>query len=249
LDKFGQDDSLERSPWQSSATNYSFERDNIASNYLSAARAWGTQENPNGLEGGVDRVDSRYGQVDARLDSLNSLERRDRQIEFGSGATGYRPWASRREDASASGARRSFADLLKPENKTFFGANSDRFNSISQSADSRASSAWGPSSIFPADRSLTSPDATDPGYNGYTDPSAREPSLNSGKGIGKPDEDNPTGLPAMRPYDNGVGLGSQAYQPASARRTPPSSTPGVPQPQKGGATLSHPRDPTSVFTQ
>ena len=248
-DKFGQDDSFERSPWQSYATNYSSGRDGIASNYLSAARAWETPENPDGLGGGVDRMDSRYGQADARVDSLNSLERRDRQVEFGSGAAGYRPWAYRREDASGSGAKTSFADLLKPENKSFFDANPDRFNPISQSADSRASRAWGSPSIFPADRSLTSPDSTEPGYNGYTDPSARAPSLNSGRGFGKQDEGNSTGLPAMRPYDDGLGLGYQAYQPAPTRKTPPSTTPGAPQPQKGGATLSKPRDPTSVFTQ
>ena len=248
LDSFEQGDGFGKSAWDSYDTNYSSKPGGNASNYWSAARAWENADNPEGLGRGADRLDPRYGQSDARLDSLNSLERRDRPADFVLGATEDRSWASRREDASGSGGRTSLADALKQQNKSFFGANSGPFKSISSLSDSRAASVWGSLSLLPPDRSSTSPtDALEPGYNGSKDPAARAPSPGSGKTFGNPDAGNPGGLPAMRPFDDGLGLGSQASQTPAARKPPPLPASAAAQPQRGGAFLSKPKDPNSVF--
>jgi len=243
LDLLEQNDGFERPAWDLHGTNYSFKQDSSASNYFGAARAWETPENANSL-GGTDRMDARRGQPDARLDSLNSLERRVRQPDLGFGGEGEKPWVSRRDDPYGSGARTSISDWLKQQNKTSFLANPGAFKSTPLPFDSKASSAWGSPSTLSEDRSLGSPmDSTEPGYTGYREPTASAPP----KRLGSQDEGNPAALPAMRPAGDGLALGSQASQPPQARKPlpPPASGPG--QSQKGGATLARPKDPNSVF--
>jgi hypothetical protein len=236
-------DAFGKSLWESDGTNYSSNPDSKSSNYLSAARAWGTPENPDGLGLGMDRMDSRNGQANPRLDSLNPLGRRDRQGELGSGAMGERSWAFRKSDANGSSAKTSIADLLKQQGKSSSGAGSSLFKSSSLFPDSRA---WGSLSVLPPDRSLTSPmDSTEPGYNADKELSSRATSLGPGKGLGNQDEGNLGGMSAMRSSGNGPGPGSQATQPPP--KPPPSSTPGPGQPQKGGARLSGPKMPGSLF--
>lgn len=242
MDRLGQNDGFARSPWDTYATNYSSKPDSNASNYLSATRAWGTLEDPYALGRGADRMDSRYGSAEGRVDSLNPSERRDRLAEFGLGATANRVWAARREDGS--GTRTSIADLLKQQNPSSFGANPGLFKSSSQFSDFRASSAWGSLSLLPSERSLTPPlDSTEPGYNGNREP--RAPS--SGTGRSYQNEGEAGGTVAMRASGDGLGLGFQATRPPPARKPLPSSTPGAGKLQRGGVTLPWAKDPNSVF--
>lgn len=247
LERFGQYDSFANPIWEKDATNYSSKP---ASNYFNAMRASGTSENPDVLGRGMDRMDSRYGQTDARSESLIPSVRRDRQTDFGFGNTGNRSWTSRTDNAYSFGAGTSLADLLQQQkqNKSLLGARPSLFKSISPFSGSKSSSALLSPSLMPSGSPLISPlDATETGYNVYKEPAARTPSLTPGKMSDKQDEGLSRGLPALSAWgDMSYGFTLQAPQPA-VRKPPSPPPPGGPQRQQGGATLPWPKKPGSVF--
>ena len=240
-EKSGQNGSDEKSDWDTSATEYSSKP---ASNYFNGMKAWDTSGNPDGLGRGTDKLDARYVQTDARQGSLNSPERRDGQNDTRLGLTGNKAWASRQEDASASGAKTSLADALKQPNKLLSGANS----SISKSLFSApgAGSAWESSPLIPSDQSLFSlHNTTDPGYKAYKDSSGR---ALPGRSSPRLDEGITGGSSVPSAWANLPGYGFPSPDPAPAYRPPLSPVPAVaPQRQQSGMSLPMPRKPGSVF--
>lgn len=236
-EKSGQTGSVERSAWDTSATDYSSKP---ASNYLNGVKAWGTSGSPDDLGRGTDKLDPRYVQPDARQGSLTSPERRDGQNDTGLGPTGNRDWAFRHEDASASGAKTSLADAFKQPNKLLSGANPGMFKSLFSAPG--AVSAWG---SLPDQSLLSPPSSADSGYNAYKDSSGR---ALPGRNSTKLDEGNTGGLPAPSAWGNLPGYGFQSPGSAPALRiTPSPPVTGAPPRQQGGATLAFPKKPDSVF--
>jgi hypothetical protein len=226
------------------ATNSS---SNQASNYLSAAKAWETSDNPDDLGRSTDKTDSRYGRADARSKSLTPAERRELENKPGFGSAGDKTLGSRTDEANSFGAKTPLADLLKQrQNRSLAGTKPSLFKQLFQSADSKDSSGLEPPSILPSDSPLVSPlERQEPGYNGYNDTSARALFSTPGRSFGNADQGNASGLPAMRAWSSIPGFGSQAAEPAPPPRPPPPQAAG--QRQQGGMALPWPKQRNSVF--
>ncbi len=228
------------------ATNSS---SNQASNYLSAAKAWGTSDNPDDLGRSTDKTDSRDGRTDSRSKSLTPAERRDLENKLGFGSAGDKTIGSRTDEANSFGAKTSLADLLKQrQNKSLPGSRPSLFNQLFQSADSKDSSGLELPSSLPSDSPLISPlERQEPGYNGYNDTSAHALFSTPGRSFGNPDEGTSSGLPAMRAWSSIPGLGSQAPEPAPPPKPPPPPPQAAGQRQQNGMSLTWPKQRNSVF--
>ncbi len=244
LARFGLNDSFENPVWGTYATDYSSKP---ASNYFNAMKASGTSENPDGLGRGLDRLDSRYGQGDARLESLTPAERRDRQNDLGFGNAGNRSLGSRTNDANGPGGGTSLADLLQKQNKPLLENRPGLFKSLSPFSGSKASGDSMFSSLMPSASPLISPlDGMATGYNGYKEQAGRTPSLTPGKIPDKADEGLSRGLPGLSVWGDTPGFNLQASQPAQRKPLSPAS-PGGAQRQQPKVILDFPKKPGSII--
>jgi len=244
LERFRQNNGFENPIWEMDATNYS---SNPATNYFNTLRASGTWDDPAGLGRGLDKLDSRYGQGDGRLDSLTPSERRDRQNDAGVGNAGNSSRTTRAEDAYGPGGGTSLAGLLQKQNKSRLEARPGLFKSISPFSGSKYSGDLMSPSLMPSDSPFISPlDAAETGYNVYKEPSGHLPSLTPGRITDRQDEGISRGLPGPSAWGDMPGLNYQAPQSTLRKPVTPASPAGVPR-QQGGATLPFPKQPGSVF--
>jgi len=239
-DRLGQNGGSDNPTWDTHATNYSSSKP--ASNYLDEVGAWEKSQSLNGMRPGTDKLEPRYGQPGARLESATLLERRALKNGYEAGDAASKSWTTRKEDAASASEKTSIAEMVKEKNKSSFDASYGLFRPLSQFYGSKASSAWGSASMLPSDPSL---DASDAGRNKSL--SSRLPSFSSGKNFGNQDPGNASGLPAMSGWGNDLGAGYQGAAPAAARKPPAPPAQAGPQRPQGGATLAWPKMPGANY--
>ncbi|MGA2554953.1 MAG: hypothetical protein ABSG04_01585 [Verrucomicrobiota bacterium] len=246
LDRLGRNNTSDSPYWELGAGNYSAKP---ASNYFNDLSTSGTWENPDGLGSGMERLEARNGQANARLDSLTPSERRDRQNNLGPDNAGNRTWKFRSDDAYSPGNESSLNDLLKDmkQNNASRGSKPGLFKQDSSFSDPKSPFAKGSLSLMPSASSLISPlDATETGESVYKMPSAHASSLDPLKPPDKQDEGFSHGLPGLSAWGDVPGFSLEAPKPAM--RKPPGSQSQIgPQRQQGGAVLPWPKQPNAVF--
>ncbi len=246
LDRFGQNNTSDNPSWDMGAGNYSARP---ASNYFNDLSTSGAWQNPDGLDNGMDRLDARNGQANARLDSLTPSERRDRQNIPGPDNAGNRSWRLRYDEAYSPGNESSLNDLLKDakQNNAPRGPKPGLFNQVSSFSDPKSPFATGSPSLIPSAPSLISPlDATEAGEGAYKMPSAHMSSLDPLKTPDKPDEGFTHALPGLSAWGDAPGFSLQAPKPVYRKPTATQSQMG-PLRQPGGAVLPWPKQANSVF--
>jgi hypothetical protein len=247
---FGQNSDFENPSRETDNANY---LSKPSSNYFNSKNAPGSLENLDRLNPGLDRLDTRldprYPQSNARLDSLTPSERRDRLNDPALAHTGGRSWAFRSADASDSAARTTLEDLLGAQGPNApRGPKTGLFKPASPFAASRSPYSSLSSSLAPSISSITAPlDATEPHESLYKGSSANLQSLGPVRSAEKADEGFARALPGLSVWGDTPDFTLHAPAPAPPHKPPASQSQMGPRRQQGGAFLPMPKKPGSVF--